>query len=281
MIHGKKSGRKTAFTLIELLVVIAVIAILAALLLPALARSKDQARSIVCKNHLHQMGTALEMYAEDSKVYPYGSYFGPIFLVHWYDVIQPYYQLSWTNPAYHCPAYNGSIGNMFPGITWGDRYGSYSYNVFGADESVAFWPRLGLGVNNNMADLTNTLPISESEVVAPSELFALMDAQEVAPYSPSMQDCMGSGLSGSFFTQCNGLYSQSSGYVFNIGTEIFYTNKGSYFPIPHGKLFNVLYCDGHVSAIRASILFNQTNSARNWNFDNQPHEEEWNIYGPP
>ena len=61
-----RNHRHTGFTLIELLVVIAIMAVLIGILVPALNRSREQARFVVCKSNLKSYGVLAFMYIDDN-----------------------------------------------------------------------------------------------------------------------------------------------------------------------------------------------------------------------
>ena len=100
------------FTLTELLTVIVVIGVLAAVLFPTLSKAKAQGQSTVCKNHLSQIGRAMEMCVSDHNKYPsaitYGGDFPPF--QPWAEELRSYNSLHWTNLMQNCglPPMNGS-----------------------------------------------------------------------------------------------------------------------------------------------------------------------------
>ena len=250
-------SRIPGFTLIELLVVIAIIAVLAAMLLPALTRAKTEGQAAKCKSSLHQMVLALRLYVDDyGGKFPYSTYNTNQYLnsgIEWMDALRPYYPLSWTNPAFHCPAYKEPITTPFdvPGsITVWIFGGSYGYNVSGTE----LWPgqsRLGLGPIASM--LNPSPPVTESRVLAPAEMFAFADSQLSLSFKPNRA---------SFWTGVDWL-------------DCYGMPQDNRLPPRHGKNYNVGCCDGHVEGLNRFRLFSPTNSAVRWNNDHQPHPETW------
>ena len=179
------SGRR-ALTLLELLVVVAIVSILAALLLPALSRAKAYARSTSCKNHLSQMGVALQMYVHDHEhrfplsVNPYDPSLDQVVGApntrYWWAKLQPL-SVDVDQPAYHCPGYNGLVrGEVSPHAP----YGSYAYNERGSRGQHGLpLPRalkeFGLGpVTYQHAPFPS---VSEAQVKVPSQMFAIGESR--------------------------------------------------------------------------------------------------------
>ena len=54
-----RNRNKGGFTLIEMLVVIAIIGILASILLPAISKAREAARSVQCRSNLKDFGIAM------------------------------------------------------------------------------------------------------------------------------------------------------------------------------------------------------------------------------
>ena len=256
---AKRRRRRLGFTLIELLVVIAIIAILAAMLLPALAKAKAKAKQTACINNLRQLGIATIMYVGDNRAYP-----GSGSIVGSYCYVWPlrlFQQMGTNRASFHCPAaiasaawdtnVNKTLGGQSPfaaydpwAITSNSRF-SYGYNDWGLD--LGHKPQLGLGGDIDGGWYQG--PVTDTMVVAPSQMIMLADSQ-----------------------------AQKSGYSWEANLDA--TQDSQWPSNRHNRRTTIMFAEGHAeSAIRKNVIdpANQEWRAR-WNNDNQPHREiSWTV----
>src|SRR4051812_1653532 len=123
--------RRRAFTLVELLVVIGIITVLIGLILAALARAQDAARTAQCLSNLRQMGQAAAAYvAENRGSYPPAQWNVGTDKLEWDFAGKPARPgLLWgghgTVKIQQCPSFDGranSSGDLFTGYNYNTSY---------------------------------------------------------------------------------------------------------------------------------------------------------------
>jgi prepilin-type N-terminal cleavage/methylation domain-containing protein/prepilin-type processing-associated H-X9-DG protein len=110
--------KQKSFTLIELLVVVAIIAVLVALLLPALGKAREQARSTVCMSNLKQLGLVFLYYEQNWNDYIPAECVGKNSQA-WWDLIGSIPGIESRKKILACPSNPHLFGDKDSAPPWG------------------------------------------------------------------------------------------------------------------------------------------------------------------
>ncbi len=133
-------SRRRGFTLVELLVVIAIIALLMSILMPALARVREQAKNALCQSNLKQWGTICVMYTGDNEgSFPLGWCNACAADHYWFEVMRTYYGNQGDIRC--CPVATKPASEA--GGAYGNNLGPrYAWGIFPGEvgEPSSWWP---------------------------------------------------------------------------------------------------------------------------------------------
>ncbi len=261
---------RVAFTLVEMLVVIGIITVVIGILLPVLARVREQANRAKCGANLRSIGQAMTMYVQQYRYYPAAiadqvgtpqqAAIWPARLRHFMGGSKEVFncpsqdeRCRWTDESGPQPAIAANGLFLTLGYQPGEplvhiqAYFSYGYNAYGTHfgGSLLDGTSKGLGFYVNWNPANNRLygEVPASLVRRPSEMIAVAD---------STVDGVNDGV-------------------------IFPGDIPSFWPGRiHGGGANVLFCDGHVTWYRQEDLLvgtymdpTQWTKIRMWNNDHR------------